>query len=66
MTAINRMLKEAKQGASEIVVLPGKQLRQVAHHARNSIDLWQKPVDEIEALIRTGKVTMRGVPLRVG
>lgn len=65
MTAINRFIKEAKSGATEIVVRDGKQLRQVAEKARNSIELWQRPVDEIEALIRAGKVYLLGVPVRV-
>ena len=65
MTLINRLIKMAKQGASELEV-PENHLRTVAEHMRATTwATWRMDVEDCCWLIREGGVRMAGVPLKV-
>ena len=62
---INRLIKEAKAGASELPV-PENHLRTVAEHMRQTAWYAQRlSIDDCCFLIREGGVLMAGVPLKV-
>ncbi len=63
MTLINRLIKEAKEGATKLTIRD-KDVSKVAEHFRM---LSMRPVDKgvVEAGIRRGDLRLHGVPVEV-
>ena len=63
MSLINRLIHDAKLGATVLNIKPNE-LRRVAEHCRACM-MDAGPVEQIERAIKRGQVRMAGVPLKV-
>lgn len=63
MSLINRLIHEAKLGATVLNIKPNE-VRKVAEHCRGCT-AHRVPVEEIEGHIKRGQVKLLNVPLRV-
>jgi len=63
MSLINRLIYEAKNGATVLNIKPNE-VRKVAEHCRGCM-MNQIPVEHIEGSIRRGSVKLLDVPIRV-
>ncbi|MDR7037413.1 hypothetical protein J2X36_002160 [Methylobacterium sp. BE186] len=65
MTLINRLIKEAREGAA-VLEVPENHVRSVAEHMRQSIMIPSQPTfEECEAGLRSGEAKLMGVPMKV-
>ncbi len=65
MTLINRLIAQAKAGAT-VLEIPENHVRSVAEHMRLTGPWYPRPThEECEAAIRAGTVTLRGVRMEV-
>lgn len=65
MTFINRLIWQARHGATDLVIAEGD-VSKVAHHIMTTMDLPPTVTKaEVAQFIHENKVTMCGVPVRV-
>ncbi len=64
MTAINKAIKEAKSGATEVVIR-SKDVRTFAEHFRMLSVNSDSTTDDIASGIKAGRLRLLGVPVRV-
>ena len=66
MTLVNKLIKEARSDPEFLTINSG-QVRQIAAHAHSLMMTSKRPtIEEIEGLIRAGKMRMCNIPVRVG
>lgn len=64
MTLVNRLIRQAKDGA-EVLVVRDDQVRTIAAHAHALMACNRPTIEDIEAEIREGRALMCGIPLCV-
>lgn len=65
MTALNRAIKEVKDGA-EVVFIKPNDVRTIAEHCRMTMDYpSETTVDDLAEKIRQGALRLMGVPVRL-
>jgi len=64
MTALNRVIAEAKRGAKELRIR-SNEVRGIAEHFRLTARYGNPSIDTVERMMRAGDMYILGVPVRV-